>query len=183
MPNSNSQVQVWGVLDTKMNKMLITTLCLSFLIIGFASSQLMNSHKESYGVEVDDNTVDKVTIYNFSQDYLTKNCENNILDKISIIAEQVADSHEYKLNVYDCTQFSEELVNRLNESGYGSYCVAGYLWELDDQGHKFKKKYHTWVEVNTSYGVIPVEATRGYIIDSQTYINDYHIYWRGGKCW
>lgn len=83
-------------------------------------------------------------------------------------AREVANSHEYKLHVFDCTDFSEELVMRLKHFGFDAYCVFGK--------HKTSDyPLHTWVEVEINGEVIPVESTAGSIISPENYKENYLI--------
>jgi len=107
-----------------------------------------------------------------------------IEDIISQIAQNVSDSHKYIRDKYDCTQFSQELVKRLQAINLTAYCVgtAMYHWE-DENKTKFDRYLlHTWVEVSYNGTIIPIEATQGYIIDNETYYKDYKITERG-MCW
>ena len=97
------------------------------------------------------------------------------IPKIREIAEEVADSHEYELHVYDCTEFSKELVRRLREEDIKARCSAGLL--LDAEYTK-----HTWVSVFIGEKRLEVEATSGYIIHPEEYKMRYRKIWEG-RCW
>lgn len=133
-----------------------------------------------YGVEDNyDNkkeVVNQIKIINVESDPATLRF-NNKFNLINEIAPMVATEHEYVLGRYDCTQFSEELVKRINSYNISSYCVAGYI-QTDD----YRKLSHTWVEINdTDLGIIEIEATNGQIIDNDTF-ETYHII-RRRLCW
>ena len=78
-------------------------------------------------------------------------------------AREVADSREYKLNVFDCTDFSKKLVKELKKEKIKSQCSAGYYLKETDY------LAHTWVSVFIDYLRIEVEATGGYIIPKKVF--------------
>lgn len=94
---------------------------------------------------------------------------------LNTTARKVADSHEYKLHKFDCTDFSEELVGRLNHLGFDAYCVFGRAKHLN-------YPFHTWTEVNINGTLIQIESTTGEIVNQQIYEENYRIIKRGGKC-
>lgn len=118
--------------------------------------------------------------------HLTHNANDSILystnnqsdyDKIVGMAQDVAGGHEYKYGVYDCTQFSQELVKRLNASGYNSYCQPGFY-------KKGTFSYpHTWVGLSLNNKTIYIEATNGQIIDNETLKRDYRKMGNRRFCW
>lgn len=116
---------------------------------------------------------------NFMPNYL-KSYKEFKLTQIQEIASNVSDSNTYVLNVYDCTDFSKELVKRLHEINISSKCLRGYIRESKDTNII---AYHNWVEVNDSeVGVLEIEATNGQIIDNETYTNKYNVLSRT-VCW
>ena len=93
------------------------------------------------------------------------------IKEVSQIALDVADSHTYSKTypkIYDCTDFSKELIKQLNKSGYQSKCLFGYY-----KG----KGLHTWVLVNINYDglfiQLPIESTSGELIGYDDYILNY----------
>lgn len=95
--------------------------------------------------------------------------------KFMTIAKEVALANKYELGVYDCRNYSQELVTQLNAAGYdakevtgwrsiGTYCKAN----LSDNGLLSPATIsntscagpHMWVEVT-----IPIEAITGELID------------------
>ena len=79
------------------------------------------------------------------------------------IAEEVANAHEYKPDVYDCTQFSYDLVKKLNEAGYEARRIKGYYLGNDDV------QPHEWTKLT-----IYIESTTGQIIEPmEEYVKDY----------
>jgi hypothetical protein len=97
----------------------------------------------------------------------------------SLILKQNADIRQYKLNIYDCTEFSEELARRLSFQGFKAktkiVSVDCDLWTDDwdslekSSGYGYKdckdNNLHQIVEINRLY----VEATTGEIILPEDY--------------
>jgi transglutaminase-like putative cysteine protease len=109
---------------------------------------------------------------NFTQDYIAN--KNTITyDTIYALADNVSSSHEYILNVYDCTDFSSKLVDRLKVAGIKAECTAGY-YNQDVP--------HTWVTAWVGEKEIHIEATGGYIIDDEDYKQNYEVRWED-FCW
>lgn len=79
-------------------------------------------------------------------------------NEIEEIANGVAASHFYIPGVYDCSEFSEELVRQLRAKGYECEVVYG----------THDGKPHAWVRVT-----IYVEATNGHIISPSEFKNNY----------
>jgi hypothetical protein len=94
----------------------------------------------------------KTTIEDFYKDY-TCECFCGY-PSFMTIAQNIAGSHEYILNKYDCTQFSDDLVRNLNKEGWESRKVIG----------NFNGTSHEWVIVE-----VPIEATRGTVIEPKVY--------------
>jgi len=82
-----------------------------------------------------------------------------------VIAQRVASSHEYIPGVYDCDNFSTDLVLQLRKAGYNANKCYGYC----------EGNWHYWVEVNLDGGPIYIEATQGRIIPPQEYGQLYHF--------
>lgn len=97
--------------------------------------------------------------------------------KIIKIAEEVASSYEYKLDIYDCTDFSKELIKRLIKEGYKAQCTAGYLFYEDSTYVN-----HTWVSVWIKEIRFEIESTGGYVIDEEDYNHNYKVLWED-FCW
>lgn len=147
-------------------KKLILIGMLIFLIFSLVNAELNNQFKQEV------NQINKQTI-NLS---LEKDYYSSVLDfeKIETIAQEVANSHEYKLNVFDCTDFSKELVNKLKENGYTSRCTAGNYWLSDYTNH-------TWVSVWINGNRFEIESTNGYFISNEDY-KTYEVNWEN-YCW
>jgi len=88
--------------------------------------------------------------------------------KIEQIADNVSRSHIYQKVVYDCSEFSQELVNQLQKENYSAYCVSGFLLGNNTLN------LHTWVEVQVQNETIPVEATGGFVISYGYYFLNYY---------
>lgn len=108
---------------------------------------------------------------------IEKDYYSSVLDfeKIEIIAQDVANSHEYKLHVFDCTDFSKELKNKLRELGYKAQCTAGMNYAFTD----YPK--HTWISVWINNQRFEIESTGGYFISKEDY-KTYDIKWEN-FCW
>ncbi|UZE92541.1 MAG: hypothetical protein IB616_01650 [Methanosarcinales archaeon] len=85
--------------------------------------------------------------------------------EIEQIAHDVATEREYEYGVYDCEEFSRELVRRLETRGYDAEYIAGYYGSADQHGP------HTWDKVS-----IYIEATNGRIIPPEEFEKNYLIF-------
>ena len=70
------------------------------------------------------------------------------------IAEEIAGATEYEADVYDCTEFSEDLVKALEDEGWVAETRWGYV---NDSAHQ-------WSVVE-----VPIEATSGQVINPYYY--------------
>lgn len=98
------------------------------------------------------------------------------LNEILEIAAINAGSHEYKLHVYDCTQFSEKLVRELKNKGYRAQCTAGNNWNNDYTNH-------TWVSVWVNNVRYEIEATNGNWIEQWEFDERQYTKWKENYCW
>jgi hypothetical protein len=98
----------------------------------------------------------------------------NIYNKIIKISKNVSESYIYELHVFDCTDFSKELVDRLKKEGIKSQCTAGNNWA-------FSYTNHTWVSAWINNDRIEIEATSGEIINNENY-ESYEVKWED-YCW
>jgi len=94
---------------------------------------------------------------------------------IKAVARRVSESHEYKLDYFDCTDFSKKLVRELRKEKIKAQCSAGYY--LGETNYP----EHTWVSVFVGDLRIEVEATGGYIIKDEDY-ESYEVKWED-LCW
>lgn len=90
------------------------------------------------------------------------------LAKILSIAENNS-GHEFTNDIYDCTQFSQDLVNKLKVENIESYCVSGF-WDVYS---------HTWVEIRIDGKFRGLEATTGKLINEDEYWKHYFIIFKG----
>lgn len=86
-------------------------------------------------------------------DIALNQCEKPHHD-FEVVAWDVAGSHEYSEDEFNCEDFSASLAEKLAALGYGARLVHGY----------YKGEPHTWVVAE-----IPIESTSGNIITSQQY--------------
>jgi|GEM_PF-5300644 len=107
---------------------------------------------------------------------IQKDYYSSVLDfeKIESIAQDVANSHEYELHFFDCTDFSKELKNRLRKEGYKAQCSAG-------TNSAFEYKNHTWISVWINAERFEIESTGGYFISDEDF-KTYEIKWEN-YCW
>jgi hypothetical protein len=73
-------------------------------------------------------------------------------------AQIVAENHVYEKQIYDCDDYSRELVKRLQSDGYESYYCQGTY------SNGINTVEHAWVKV-----VVYVEATSGKVINPVEY--------------
>lgn len=106
---------------------------------------------------------------------IKETCEQNITREIELIARNVSQSTEYKLNRYDCTQFSRDLVRNLSKINVSAYCVFGYI----KNPNKINVQGHTFVGLNISGKEIFIESTGGYYISEKEFNETYKILNRG----
>lgn len=81
-------------------------------------------------------------------------CDSPTRPSFLTIAEEVATDHNYKKDVYDCTQFSDDLVRQLKAEG----------WEARKNIGFFNGKLHEWVIID-----INIEATSGRVIEPRVF--------------
>ena len=88
-------------------------------------------------------------------------CEKDII--IDTIKD-VPNMREYEINVWDCTEMSNEIVRRFKEIGFKSEVVMG-LVNCDSKLFECQgKSRHDWVKVE-----VYIESTRGHIIHPDNY--------------
>lgn len=142
--------------ENKIIILALLTMNVSLLSVLLTIDILNNAQENVAGIKVNELAPLKIELNN----------ELSKVEKIEQIAQAVYNEREYKLNVYDCTQFSDRLRRELNQVGINAYCQAGW----------YSKEYtpHTWVEINDpELGIIEVEATAGIIVDKETFKREY----------
>ena len=121
-----------------------------------------------------------------------KSINSSVLNNITMaqsdltIAEEISKENyrykSYERGKYDCTQFSKRLIEKLSEVNITAYCVAGYMWDYNSDGERWRKKLHTWIEAEIDGKIVPIEATNGEVIKEDRYNNEYVII-RKDLCW
>ena len=76
--------------------------------------------------------------------------------------------HEYIPDVYDCTQFSENLVKELRNEGYNAIKVCGFVDE--------NNIYHITECMNNDMVMIPNKYDKNYIGHAWVYLQDYKMF-------
>ena len=111
-------------------------------------------------------------------------CDENKAEFIWI-AEDVANANEWEANVYDCSEFSWDLVYELRQNGYRARIVHGYYYNKNGtcEGvdlEEFECR-HEWVCLGEEfdYGVC-VEAVRGILIPHSLY-DTYYVFEGEGR--
>jgi hypothetical protein len=93
------------------------------------------------------------------------------------IAEEISSEHEWVANYYDCTEFSQDLVARLQKNGWEAYIKTGYWYynggtSCDKEDEELFNCRHEWVILE-----VPIESTSGEIINP----DDYEKYYSASK--
>lgn len=99
-------------------------------------------------------------------------CKKDIFIEIQKIAYNNSKNGEYEFGVYDCTEFSKDLIKKLDLAGISAYCVWGNL-----DGNLTLN--HTWVEIDINGEIIPIEAVHGKVIPQKEYEKRYKIFAKG----
>lgn len=89
--------------------------------------------------------------------------------EISKLAQDNLFNKTYKKHVYDCSNFSQSLVDTLNDKGYTAFCSYG------NYVNGSEVYLHTWVSVYSvnNETIFQVEATNGNIIYPEDYEKHY----------
>jgi len=106
-------------------------------------------------------------------------CPKTICHYISSFMDIVQSNadHEYILDEYDCTQFSDKLVKELNRKGWEAEKIMGYYYDDGKDGcgdNEINKCMHEWVVLE-----VPIEAVHGYVIEPDVYDTYYSLNRRG----
>jgi hypothetical protein len=88
---------------------------------------------------------------------------NSTLEQIRVIIENVSQSHTFIQGIFDCTNFAIADVQELKKINVSAYCVYGYYFGNGNVG------LHTWIEINLSGTIYPIETTSGFFINPQDY--------------
>jgi hypothetical protein len=95
--------------------------------------------------------------------YITKGYEKS---EYETIIEDVASAREYDYDLYNCENFSIDLINNLTEAGYEAYRMKGDRIGICDP--ETEACCHVWVKM-----CLQVEATEGIILDPDYYQQTY----------
>lgn len=87
---------------------------------------------------------------------------------IKEIAVNVSNSHEYLLGVFDCEDYSKELVIRLRELNFNATCEAGYTNYNISMPHE-------WVRIDYNGEIIRIESVYGIILTDEYFTEHYQI--------
>src|SRR3989304_1931859 len=94
----------------------------------------------------------EVSCQNLDYFEMTKVCLVAQKDKsqLQTIAENNAKEHNYEFGVYDCEEFSKQLIQRLNDAGYETeYCVGNANLKGTMEKHAFVKVKEIFIEATT----------------------------------
>jgi len=139
------------------------------LLIGLLSAFLVSAREQPHSVENDFYPAERLEgFYIIDEGKIPLYWEKKLIEEI---AWEVATEREYKLHVYDCTQFSKKLKRELQKEGFKTQCTAGrYLGETNYPDH-------TWVSVFINETRIEVEATNGFVIRPEEFEEFYNKKW------
>ncbi len=84
----------------------------------------------------------------------------------------VAQARDYKLGLYDCTQYAHELFRRYENDGYQpEHCHGIAMWCIDEATDTTEDDcWHEWVKLGPAFAV---EPTTGEFIRPEDYWRDY----------
>ncbi len=100
-----------------------------------------------------------------------KTSEEYMFEKI---ANHVADDYEYNVNVFDCTEFSEELYNRLQYAGYEDIKIKVGCQTINKTSELADfDNCHAWVVLTLGPEEIYIESTSGEIRTKSYYANKF----------
>ena len=148
-------------------KALFAVFLVCLIVIELSFISRANSHETDY-------TTKKIGSINEIEMGLDKTIVKTKLGEVNDISIDVAFSHEYEIHVFDCTDFSMELVKRLRDFGLKAICIAGNNWN-------FEYPNHTWVRTWIDGKEIEIEATSGEIIKNPE--EEGYEVWKEDYCW
>ena len=86
------------------------------------------------------------------------------------IAEHVANDYEYSVHIYDCSEFSNELFNRLIYAGYDKVRIeGGCMPDVNNTATADYDECHAWVVLTLGNEEIFIESVTGEIKTKQYY--------------
>jgi len=98
-----------------------------------------------------------------------EDCDSKI-PQHQLIANNLLEEEIYRLDFYDCSEFSEELSSRLDDAGYNTKECIGWLKAKNDtQLYPILKK-HRWIRLELN-----IESTTGKIIEPVDYFERYEL--------
>ena len=90
------------------------------------------------------------------------------------IAKHVAEDYEYKVHVFDCSEFSEELYNRLEYAGYENIRIQAGCGTLNKTSETADfDNCHAWVVLTLGNEEIHIESTSGEILSKTYYLENF----------
>jgi hypothetical protein len=151
-----------------MNKIYLALLVVIICIIGIV---LMNVFVRSEPtpiikyVEIEKPiVVEKIQIVEKKVQAPTNNYDIPLFQKI---ATEVANSHDYDIQNFNCEDFSSELANKLTQAGYTTEVIRGTLKNCNPSDDTYNCR-HAWVRIEVN-----IEATNGSILDPDFYEDNY----------
>ena len=90
------------------------------------------------------------------------------------IANHVADDYTYTVNVFDCTEFSDELYNRLEYAGYKEVRIMSGCRTINDTSAIADfNNCHAWVVLTLGAEEIYIESTTGEIKSKAYFVENF----------
>jgi len=89
------------------------------------------------------------------------------------IANHVASDYEYEINLFDCTEFSDELYNRLEYAGYKDIKIISGCRTINDTEIADFNSCHAWVVLTLGPDEIYIESTSGEIKTKAHFANKF----------
>ena len=99
---------------------------------------------------------------------------SNELPSFLVVARDIAYSHEWVANEYDCTEFSRDTKHELSKLGWDTELVTGYLYNIggetcDNYNKEMFDCRHSWVCLKE----VCLETTGGTVIEPFIYGEEY----------
>lgn len=125
----------------KLHDLFFVIVCISICTTGFCSCPIITDVKSndvySYSNDIFNETMYESSYNRFIEPLeLIKqtNCSSVTLYELyNFVLNDNTDKGSYTLGIYDCTQFSQDLVNNATENGYEAYFV--YVLTDDNKAH------------------------------------------------